>query len=585
MERITRNPLQTFYAFTKQTWPQAVIATVAVVCGSSLNIYQLVIIKQFTNAMADHQPPAVVWQLGLLYPALHLLHTLSWRVSGFAGMRWFHNVREAMYARLYEYTIEHDKSYFSDRFAGSLLSKINNVVEGTQNMFQRILWEFVPILLNAVFTLYVAYFENWVFTAVLLAWLVVYFFANLIIVRKYLAPTAYESAMSRSDLSGRTVDSLSNASSIHAFAAWKHEALFVREAVQTVKEKGLKNWIVSENLRGFNGIMMVLSNAGMIVLSLYFFYAGQISLGSVLLIIGLGKNLGDLMWNFSSELRNTVTDYGSACEGLDEILQPLGVTSKPGAKTIVVKEGTIALETVGFAYEKEDVMHRLSLVFHSGQRVGLVGKSGAGKSTLVALLLRQYDPQDGTITIDGNNIADMTLDSLRNAISYVPQDTSLFHRSLFENIRYAQPGATKEEVIKAAKAAHAHTFITSLEKGYDTLVGERGVKLSGGQRQRIAIARAFLKNAPILILDEATSSLDSESEVAIQKSLEHLMKGKTVIAIAHRLSTLREMDRIIVLEQGHIVEDGTPAQLLKKQRGIFKTLWDHQVSGFLPEED
>jgi ABC-type multidrug transport system fused ATPase/permease subunit len=290
------------------------------------------------------------------------------------------------------------------------------------------------------------------------------------------------------------------------------------------------------------------------------------------------------MWNFSSELRNTVTDYGSAREGLDEILQPLGVVSKPDAKKLIVKRGGITLDNIGFAYEKEDVLQRMSLIFQSGQRVGLVGKSGAGKSTLVALLLRQYDPQHGEIAIDGQNITDVTLESLRNAISYVPQDTSLFHRSLYENIRYAKPDALEQEVIAAAKAAHAHEFITSLEKGYDTLVGERGVKLSGGQRQRIAIARAFLKNAPILILDEATSSLDSESEMAIQKSLQTLMSGKTVIAIAHRLSTLREMDRIVVLEQGHIVEDGTPVELLRMKRGVFKSLWDHQVSGFIPEE-
>lgn len=585
MERISHNPLLTFYAFTKRAWPQAVISLVAVVCGSSLNIYQLVVIKQFTNAIVDHQPSALVWQLGLLYPVIHLLHTLSWRVSGFAGMRWFHNVRESMYARLYDDVIRHDKSYFSDRFAGSLLSKINNVVEGTQNMFQRILWEFVPILLNAVFTLYVAYFENWVFSAVLLAWLVIYFFANLIIVKKYLAPTAYDSALSRSNLSGRTVDSLSNAASIHVFAAWNHELAFVRESIRKVKEAGLKNWTVSENLRGFNGIMMVLSNLIMIGLSLHFFYGGKISIGSVLFIIGLGKNLGDLMWNFSSELRNTVTDYGSAREGLDEILQPFGITSKAHAKKLHVTDGEIVLEHISFAYETEEVLKDLSLPFHKGQRVGLVGKSGAGKSTLVSLLLRNHDPQNGTITIDGENISNINLMSLRQAISYVPQDINLFHRSLLENIRYAKPDATKEEVIAAAKAAHAHVFITSLEEGYDTLVGERGVKLSGGQRQRIAIARAFLKNAPILILDEATSSLDSESEVAIQKSLERLMKGKTMIAIAHRLSTLREMDRIIVIEKGHIVEDGTPVALLKKKHGIFKTLWDHQISGFIPEED
>jgi ABC-type multidrug transport system fused ATPase/permease subunit len=233
-----------------------------------------------------------------------------------------------------------------------------------------------------------------------------------------------------------------------------------------------------------------------------------------------------------------------------------------------------------FDYQDNKVFQQLNLTIAAGQRLGLVGPSGAGKSTFVSLLLRQYDIESGSIEIDGQNIAEVTQDSLRAAIAVVPQEPALFHRTIRENIAYGKPDATDEEIIEVAKKAYAHDFITSLPLGYDTLVGERGVKLSGGQKQRIAIARAMLKNAPILILDEATSALDSESEVEIQKALHILMVGKTVIAIAHRLSTLREMDRIIVLENGAIAEDGTHDTLLT-YGGTYARLWAHQAGGFL----
>lgn len=585
MEPLSHNPFRLFLTFSKKSWVTGLVATLAIVVGSSLNIYQLVVIKEFTDAIVEGAPKNTVWQLGLTYPAIHLAHTISWRVSGFAGMRWFHHIREVSYKRLYEHTIMHDKSYFSDRFAGALLNKITNVVEGLQNIFQRMLWEFLPITLNLIFTLYIAFFENWLFSAVLLLWISIFFIANIIIVKRYLAPSAYESAESRSNLSGRVVDSLSNISTVHAFAAWRAEQSYVNQAILKVKEKGLKNWIVSENLRGFNGAMMVFSNAAMVVLSLHFLYRGEISLGAVLLIVGLSRNLSDLMWNFSSELRNNVTDYSNACEGLDEILLPRGIKEHESAVDLTVQKGSVELRNLTFSYGADDVLRSINTIIAPGHRVGLVGRSGAGKSTLVSLLLRDFDPQGGEILIDNQSIATVTLDSLRRSIAYVPQDTSLFHRSLADNIRYAKPEATDEQVQAAAQAAHAHEFIMSLPTGYDTLVGERGIKLSGGQRQRIAIARAFLKNAPILILDEATSSLDSESEVVIQKSLQTLMKGKTVIAIAHRLSTLREMDRILVLENGVIKEDGAPTELLKKKTGHFRKLWDHQVSGFIKEEE
>jgi ATP-binding cassette subfamily B multidrug efflux pump len=273
--------------------------------------------------------------------------------------------------------------------------------------------------------------------------------------------------------------------------------------------------------------------------------------------------------------------WGEVKEGLDDILVAHDMDGNPG-NTVPNLRGNIVFEQVSFGYGEAELLVQFNLVIKEGERVGVVGRSGAGKSTLVKLLLRHYDVQSGALKIGESSISTVALESLRTAIAVIPQESNLFHRSLRENIAYGKPDATDEEVMQAAKLAEAHEFIEALPQGYETLVGERGVKLSGGQRQRVAIARAILKNAPILVLDEATSALDSESEVAIQKALHELMEGKTVIAIAHRLSTLREMDRIIVLDQGAIAEEGTHDELVKKG-GIYARLWEHQAGGFLQE--
>ncbi len=305
-----------------------------------------------------------------------------------------------------------------------------------------------------------------------------------------------------------------------------------------------------------------------------------ISVGVFVLVLGLLGRVGHLFITTGQALNRFIREYGNIEEGLKEILLPHTVTDIRNAKTLQISTGKINFNQVLFSHESVEVFNDFSLSIPAGQRLGLVGPSGAGKSTFVSLLLRQYDIESGSIEIDGQNIAEVTQGSLRAAIAVVPQEPALFHRTIRENIAYGKPNATEEEIIEVAKKAYAHDFITSLPLGYNTLVGERGVKLSGGQKQRIAIARAMLKNAPILILDEATSALDSESEVEIQKALHILMVGKTVIAIAHRLSTLREMDRIIVLENGVIAEDGTHDTLLT-YGGTYARLWAHQAGGFL----
>ena len=274
--------------------------------------------------------------------------------------------------------------------------------------------------------------------------------------------------------------------------------------------------------------------------------------------------------------------YGQAEEGLQELVRPHGITDESGARDLQVNSASIDWNQVDFSFEESAVFADFNLSIPAGQRMGLVGKSGAGKTTFVSLLLRQHDVSAGAITIDGQNISAVTQDSLRQAIAVVPQEPVLFHRTIKENILYGKSDATDEEVIAVAKKAQAHDFICAFPEGYDTMVGERGVKLSGGQKQRVAIARAMLKDAPILVLDEATSALDSESEVAIQQALETLMEGRTVIAIAHRLSTLRKMDRVIVMEAGQIKEDGNHDSLAHSG-GVYERLWNHQAGGFLQE--
>ncbi len=299
--------------------------------------------------------------------------------------------------------------------------------------------------------------------------------------------------------------------------------------------------------------------------------------------MGLNISIVDFLWGLTQEFSQFSKLLGTVTQALRTTTMPHKMKDKPGALELVVNNGKIVFDKVQFYYKgAEPLFNNSSITILPGQKIGLVGFSGSGKSTFVNLILRLFDVTEGRILVDDQDIKNITQDSLRESISMIPQDPSLFHRTLMENIRYGKLEASDEEVIEAAQRAHAHEFISKLPLGYDSLVGERGVKLSGGQRQRIAISRAILKNAPILILDEATSQLDSVTEQYIQESLWNLMKEKTTIIIAHRLSTLLRMDRILVFDQGKIIQDGTHEELLKG--GLYKTLWETQVGGFLPEK-
>jgi ATP-binding cassette, subfamily B, bacterial len=581
VKKIPKNPIL-FGIFISSFYKKWVIsALIAVFIAAALSRISVLILSELTDAVTAI--PLIthdIWFWGTVYVLLFFTSENVWRTSGFTGMRWFMNFRFSGYQRLYEYLTLHSKDYFNSRFAGSLSNKITHAVDGTQALFENILWNFFPLVLGLIWFTVFSFFSNVWLGIIIALWSIGFLILNVFFAKK-LHPHSFKSATAGSVLKGKIVDSLSNISLVHEYAFIHGEREYIKNFVKKDKDAGMAMWTLSEWMLVTNGILIVLFMALMIGTSLFLFENNLVSAGVIVMVIAISLRLSDQLLFLGQQIRDATRYYGEAKEGLAEILTEHLIIDAKNAAALKADKGEIVIEDMDFEYENTKVFENFSLTISAGQKVGLVGKSGAGKTTFVSLLLRHFEIQKGDIKIDGQNIADVTLESLRKNIAFVPQDTSLFHRTIKENISYSNPDASLEDVIHAAKLANAHDFIQALPQGYKTLVGERGVKLSGGQRQRIAIARAFLKNAPILILDEATSSLDSESEHLIQQSLEKLMKNRTVIAIAHRLSTLKEMDRIIVIKAGNVLEDGNPDELLKKQNGVFKNLWEHQVKGFI----
>lgn len=523
---------------------------------------------------------ASVWLWFGIYIALYFSSILAWHIVSYLGAMWYGGVRATGREVLTEYLLRHSHNYFEDRFAGSTANKISHASNGARSLVESWFFGLFGFIITMIVSIGIAFYASSTIGLLFTIWLVVVIPLNYVLSRKRVLYTEQVQAL-ETRLRGISVDVVSN---IRAVQEYAHETTEVRGLLPLIAERriaGMKNWMAGRYIILINGVIQIMFMSGIIATVVWLASEGRVSIGTVVLVLSLTTSVGMKIFHVGWMMSSIAESWGEVKEGLDDILvhHDMDRNAENVAHDL---RGSITFDRVGFGYGNEKLLEDFSFTIKEGERVGVVGRSGAGKSTLVKLLLRHYDVSGGSVAIGDANISTVSLESLRHAIAVIPQESSLFHRSLRENIAYGKPDATTEEVERAATLAESHEFISALPMGYSTLVGERGVKLSGGQRQRVAIARAILKDAPILILDEATSALDSESEVAIQRALHELMTGKTVIAIAHRLSTLREMDRIIVLDKGKIAEEGSHDVLVAKG-GIYARLWDHQAGGFLQE--
>lgn len=512
--------------------------------------------------------------------ALNILRWFLRRTSEFTLSYFEANVMAGLREQAFNYMIGHPYSFFANHFSGSLTQKINKYARAFERLTDKMAGDGLPLLVRglgtviAIYTLIPKY-------AYLLSFFCGLFLLTAFIYARFKLKYDIVAALADSQTTGVLADAITNHSSIQFFTGHEYEQNRTKETIQKQKKANLVNWYLWAGLGAIQSVYAFSLEFIIFWMALNDWKLSLITLPFIILLQGYVIRLVENLWSFGSIIRTFYDGFADAQEMALILDVPYEIVDQPIkiAKNI---KGEVSFEKVTYVYKNNNskVLDDFSLTIPAGQKIAMVGSSGAGKTTFVRLLMRLFDLTSGRITIDGFDISKISQENLRAQIAFVPQDPVLFHRTLMENIRYGRRDATDLEVLNAAHLAHCDDFIDKLPLGYETFVGERGIKLSGGERQRVAIARAILKNSSILILDEATSSLDSHSEALIQDALHKLIEGKTAIVIAHRLSTIRQMDRILVLENGKIIEDGVHDELLEKTSGLYKKLWDLQAGGF-----
>lgn len=589
MEKVPSTLLSFFwYCIRPHKYHVAGLMLVATLWALNVSLLPYVL-KLLINTVTGYSGDlALLWHAlfwpAACYIAFSLMLGLTFRFYDYLILTLVPNLRRDIQQSMLFYLEGHSYQYFQNNFAGSLSNKISDMMRSMPEILLLTTDAFLGIFLALCFSMVTMYFVHPVFSLILLCWSIIYCTVSYLFSLK---GKSYATllAETKSTLSGKQVDSISNIVNVRLFARRAFEVKYVRTYTNhTMNADRTLQWYLLK-VRIFQFLSMSAITALMLFFLIQTRSQNLITIGDFVLILTLTTRLMDSLWNVSQNLIRFAQEVGTCTQALNIITPPHGITDVPNAPPLQVTEGKITFEQVTFHYTQANAIFKnKNVVIEPHTKVGLVGFSGSGKTTFVNLILRFFDVESGRILIDGQDISQVTQDSLHEQIAMIPQDTSLFHRTLMENIRYGNIHASDAEVLEASKRAHCDEFIRELPQGYDSLVGERGIKLSGGQRQRIAIARAILKNAPILILDEATSALDSVTEKHIQAGLHALMQHRTTIVIAHRLSTLSEMDRILVFDKGRIIEDGTHKELLK-QKGHYAKMWEMQAGGFLPEQE
>jgi ATP-binding cassette subfamily B protein len=573
--------------YPRSFWPLTLLVPATVVVGDFLLPY---ITAQILNRLSTgHYDPHNIWgsfstELLLFAAAAIATRMVAWRFIIWLIWSLEFNVVRDLSQRVFAHLTNMSAGFHANRFTGSLVSQANKLTGSYIRFIDSTIFNLYTLVISVIATIVILAPRAPLYVLVLLGLSAAYLVGTFFLSKAVRRANVIESGL-QSRQTGYLADSISNISAVKTFSASYWEEQRFRQISEEVRQAGRNSMRATLRRESYASIF----TTGISIIALFIAVIGvgvlQADIGTVFLMVSYTSSLAQRLWDFQNVLRQYNRSMGDASDMVQILAIEPGIQDPAKPEPSRMQRGAIEFDAMEFTHDESDgaLFHDFNLAIAAGEKIGLVGRSGSGKTTLTKLLLRFSDIDGGRITIDGQDITAVTQDDLRRAISYVPQEPLLFHRSLSENIAYGKPAASQAEIEEAARRAHAHDFIADLPHGYDTLVGERGVKLSGGQRQRVAIARAMIKDAPILVLDEATSALDSESEKLIQDALWNLMEGRTAIVIAHRLSTIQRMDRIVVLEQGRILEQGSHAQLLRK-RGMYAKLWSHQSGGFIDEE-
>ena len=587
MKDNTKKTLKYYLRASAKYKVSGIIILVSCIGASVFDALSPIYFKNFFNILVDSNSQNQAKTVQMLLVTLAIIAAISmarwvcWRTISFLANFFQGRILADLANKCFAYLHRHSFTYFNNSFVGTLVKRVNWFTRAFEGVTDQILYNIIPLIVSLIMIFAILSSVNIWLGLAMIIWAGVFLTISWIFT-KYKLKYDIQRNAAESSSTGLLADTITNNSNVKLFNGYFRELESFKQSTQALFKIRKFTWDLGSAFEALQSFLSVALEIGIFYVAIRLWQAGRITIGDFVLIQAYIFNIMDKVWSFNRVLRVIYENLSDAEEMTIIFNTPHEIQDVPSAPDLRVATGAIEFKNVTFNYyETRAVLKKFNLRIEPHQRLAIIGPSGAGKTTIIKLLFRMHDLTGGKILIDGQDIARVTQESLWHNVSLVPQDPILFHRTLKENIRYGRPEATDEEIIAAAKAAHCHEFIKGFEFGYETYVGERGVKLSGGERQRVAIARAILKNAPILVLDEATSSLDSESEGLIQDALNKLMKGKTVIVIAHRLSTIRKMDRIVVVDEGGIEEEGSHDELAKKKDGIYKKLWQLQAGGFI----